>query len=496
MAMKNVRTRFAPSPTGYMHIGSLRTALYAYLFAKHHGGTFILRIEDTDQKRYVEGAVEAIYTTLKDAGLHYDEGPDIGGDYGPYIQSARRELYTRYAEELVNTGHAYYCFCDESRLEMIRHRCKTQKLPPKYDGCCKHLSDAMIRYNLEHGKPFVIRQNITAEGTTTFHDLVLGDITYENHLLDDQVLLKSDGLPTYNFANVIDDHLMKITHVIRGTEFLPSTPKYNLLYDAFGWEVPVYIHLPLITNSHGAKLGKRFGDTSYRSFLDRGYLKETLLNYVLLLGWNPGDGREIFTLEEMIEVFDVKRLSKSPAIFDEKKLAWMNGEYLRKLPPDEFYATALPYLKHGISRSDVNLVKVSKLLHPRIEKLSDIPEQVDFFDRLPEYGMELYAHKKMKTTPATALIHLHAILPELKTLNEWNEDTIRHVVLALIERSGVKNGQVFWPLRVALSGKRHTPGGGIELAAVLGKTETIRRIEHATERLQQEHQSNSLHKKH
>ena len=379
-----IRTRFAPSPTGYMHVGNLRTALYAYLLAKHDGGDFILRIEDTDQGRYVEGAVDLIYKALKDTGLKHDEGPDIGGPYGPYIQSERRALYKEYAEKLVELGGAYYCFCDKERLDSVREAQEAAKLPPKYDGHCRSLSKEEVEEKLRSGIPYVIRQKIPKTGTTTFHDEVFGDITAPNDTLDDNILLKSDGLPTYNFANVIDDHLMHITHVIRGSEYLSSTPKYNLLYEAFGWEIPKYVHCSPVMKEAGKKLSKREGDASYEDFLAKGYLKEAILNYICLLGWNPGDDREIMSLEEMVEAFSVKGISKSPAIFDVEKLNWMNGEYIRKLTLEEFNKEAEPYYKQAVKRNVDHMI-LSECLHDRTEKFSDIPAQLDFIDELPDY---------------------------------------------------------------------------------------------------------------
>ena len=380
--MTKVRTRFAPSPTGYMHIGNLRTALYAYLIAKHNGGDFILRIEDTDQERYVDGAVDLIYRTMAETGLVHDEGPDIGGAYGPYVQSERLGIYREYAKKLVELGGAYYCFCDKERLDALRAQQEAAKLMPKYDGHCARLSKEEIEEKLKSGVPYVIRQKIPRRGTTTFYDEIYGKISVDNATLDDNILLKSDGYPTYNFANVIDDHLMNITHIIRGSEYLSSTPKYNLLYEAFGWEIPTYIHVsPVMRDAH-KKLSKREGDASYEDFINKGYLKEAVLNYIALLGWSPGGEKEIFNLQEMIEAFDIKGISKSPAIFDPQKLDWLNGEYIRKLTPEAFYEKALPYLKQGIKREDIDLAKVAKLLHDRCEKLSDIPEQLDFIDVL------------------------------------------------------------------------------------------------------------------
>lgn len=476
--MTKVRTRFAPSPTGYMHIGNLRTALYAYLIAKHNGGDFILRIEDTDQERYVDGAVDLIYRTMAETGLVHDEGPDIGGAYGPYVQSERLGIYREYAKKLVELGGAYYCFCDKERLDALRAQQEAAKLMPKYDGHCARLSKEEIEEKLKSGVPYVIRQKIPRRGTTTFYDEIYGKISVDNATLDDNILLKSDGYPTYNFANVIDDHLMNITHIIRGSEYLSSTPKYNLLYEAFGWEIPTYIHVsPVMRDAH-KKLSKREGDASYEDFINKGYLKEAVLNYIALLGWSPGGEKEIFNLQEMIEAFDIKGISKSPAIFDPQKLDWLNGEYIRKLTPEAFYEKALPYLKQGIKREDIDLAKVAKLLHDRCEKLSDIPEQLDFIDVLPDYEPSLYCHKKMKTNEENSLTSLQEILPVLESVTDWQYDTLHEALFALIEKLGVKNGLILWPLRVAVSGKSFTPGGGVELAEILGKDETIKRIKH------------------
>ena len=480
---KEVRTRFAPSPTGYMHIGNLRTALYAYLLAKANGGKFILRIEDTDQERYVDGAVDVIYRTMKDTGLIHDEGPDIGGDFGPYIQSERRDLYKKYAEQLVESGHAYYCFCDKERLEELRAHQTVMKVPTKYDGLCSKLSKEEIQAKLDAGVPYVIRQKMPKTGKTTFKDEVFGEITVENAILDDNVLLKADGLPTYNFANVIDDHLMNITHIIRGSEYLSSTPKYNLLYEAFGWEIPTYIHVSPVMKDANNKLSKRHGDASYEDFIEKGYLKEAIVNYITLLGWAPGDEREKFTIDELIAAFDIKGISKSPAIFDEKKLAWLNGEYIRELSPEKFHEMALPFYNGVITNPAINLKDVSELLQPRCEKLSDIPEQVDFFDKLPEYDNELYTHKKMKTTPENSLEALNAALPVLEAIDDWTKETIHDELIALVERLELKNGRILWPVRVAVSGKAFTPGGGVELAYILGKDETIARIKKGIEQL-------------
>ncbi len=479
---KKVRTRFAPSPTGYMHIGNLRTALYAWLLARKNGGDFILRIEDTDQERYVEGAVDLIYKTLEETGLTHDEGPDVGGDYGPYIQSERRGLYKQYAEKLVELGAAYYCFCDKERLEELRAVQTASKVPPKYDGHCSRLSKEEIEEKLKSGVPYVIRQKIPREGTTSFHDEVFGDITVDNATLDDNVLLKADGLPTYNFANVIDDHLMGITHVIRGSEYLSSTPKYNLLYEAFGWEIPVYIHCSPVMKDAQKKLSKREGDASYEDFINKGYLKDAIINYIALLGWSPGTEQEIFTLEELAQQFDVAGISKSPAIFDVNKLNWMNGEYIRKLSVEAFTEAAMPYYRQAVKR-EIDYNMLSSLLHDRTEKFSDIPEQIDFIDAVPDYGNDLYVNKKMKTNEENSKQSLEAILPVLEGVDSWTHDAIHDALFALIEKLGVKNGVVLYPLRVALSGKKFTPGGGVELAELLGKEESIARIKAAIEKL-------------
>ncbi len=474
--MGEVRTRFAPSPTGYMHIGNLRTALYAYLIAKSKDGKFVLRIEDTDQDRYVDDAIDVIYKTLKIVGLEHDEGPDIGGDYGPYIQSERKGIYEKYAKELIDKGEAYYCFCSKERLDDLREKNQNKKTPFKYDGHCRSLTEAQVKEKLEAGESYVIRQKMPQTGTTTFKDEVFGKITVENSSLDDNILIKSDGMPTYNFANVIDDHLMDITHVVRGSEYLSSTPKYNLLYKAFGWEIPTYIHLPLILREDGKKLSKREGDASFEDLYYQGYLKEAIINYIALLGWSPGTEQELFTLEELIENFSIRGLSKSPAIFDIEKLKWMNGEYIRKLSLDEFEEVATPYFKEAIKKKEVDYSVLSRLLHTRTEVLSDIPEQLDFVDELPDYDIDLYIHKRMKTNPENALIYLKEVVKVLEGLEAWNFDTIHDSLMELVKKLGAKNGQVLWPVRVALSGKQYTPGGGIELAELLGKEESLKRI--------------------
>ena len=483
MTLLKFRTRFAPSPTGYMHVGNLRTALYAYLLTKSQGGDFILRIEDTDQGRYVDGAVDIIYNTLKETGLLWDEGPDVGGNYGPYVQTDRRPLYKEYAEKLVEMGKAYYCFCDEDRLNEVRALCEAKKIPPKYDRHCLSLSKEEIQAKIDAGVPYVIRQLMPDEGTTSFDDAVFGTITVENSTLDDMVLLKSDGLPTYNFANVVDDHLMAITHVIRGNEYLSSTPKYNLLYEAFGWEIPTYIHCSPVMRDHTHKLSKRDGDASYEDFIKKGYLKEAVINYIALLGWSPQGEQEKFTLDELVKAFNVSGISKSPAIFDEAKLAWLNGEYIRELSLDAFHEKALPFYEGVVTNPAIDTKKISELLQKRCEKLSDIPEQVDFFDNLPDYDIELYTHKKMKTNPENSKTALEAIKAKLETVEDFSFESLHDNLMALVEEMGVKNGQVLYPLRVAVSGKSFTPGGGVELASILGKEETIKRIEKGIEKL-------------
>lgn len=480
-----VRTRYAPSPTGYMHVGNLRTALYAYLIAKHDGGDFILRIEDTDQGRYVEGAVDVIYNALRLSGLIHDEGPDIGGPVGPYVQSERKPLYKEYAEKLVEKGEAYYCFCTEERLEALRSQAEALKTPYKYDKHCLGLSKEEIKEKLSNGEPYVIRQNNPKTGVTTFDDDIYGSISVDNAELDDMILLKSDGMPTYNFANVVDDHLMGITHVVRGSEYLSSSPKYNRLYEAFGWNIPVYVHCPPIMRDAHNKLSKRKGDASFEDLLEKGFLKEAVMNYIALLGWNPGTDQEIFSLKELIEIFDYRKINKAPAMFDMEKLKWMNGEYIRKLSLDEFHEMAMPYYKETLKK-EYDYKKISELLHTRTEIMTDIPSQLDFFDELPEYSIEMYVHKKMKTDYAISIANLEKALPVLKALEVWNLDNIRDSITKLIEELGVKNGQVLWPIRTAVSGKSFTPGGAYEIADILGKDETIRRIEIGIEKLKNE----------
>ena len=475
--MTKVRTRYAPSPTGKMHVGNLRSALYEFLIAKHAGGDFMLRIEDTDQERFVEGATEIIYRTMATAGLLHDEGPDKDGGYGPYIQSERMKtgIYMDYAKELVEKGEAYYCFCDKERLESIRTEVVEGKEIVMYDKHCLSLSKEEVEANLAAGKPFVIRQNIPNEGTTTFHDELYGDITVENAELDDMILIKSDGYPTYNFANVVDDHTMNITHVVRGNEYLSSAPKYQRLYDAFGWESPVYIHLPLITDENHKKLSKRSGHASFEDLLEQGFLPEAIVNYIALLGWSPEDNREIFTLDELIAQFDYHRINKSPAVFDIVKLRWMNGEYLKAMDFDAFYEKAEPYLKEAITK-DYDLRKIAAMVKTRIEVFPDIAEHVDFFEEVPEYDISMYAHKKMKTTPETSLKVLKEILPRLEQQEDYSNDALYAMLCEYVKEKECKNGYVMWPIRTAVSGKQMTPAGATEILEVLGKEESLSRI--------------------
>jgi len=487
MSAKEVRTRFAPSPTGYMHVGNLRTALYTYLIAKHEGGKFILRIEDTDQERYVEGAVDVIFKTLKMTGLIHDEGPDIGGPVGPYGQSERRGIYLKYAKQLIEKGEAYYCFCDKERLDSIKAASDdpNQKVF-KYDGHCRNLSKEEVEEKLASGIPYVIRQKNPTEGVTTFVDEIYGEISVDNSELEDMILIKSDGLPTYNFANVIDDHLMGITHVVRGNEYLSSAPKYNRLYNAFGWDIPTYIHCPPIMKDAHNKLSKRNGDASFEDLLAKGYLKDAVLNFIALLGWNPGTDQEIFTLEELVEQFDYRNINKSPAIFDTVKLRWMNGEYIKKLPLEEFHKLAMPYYKEVFKEEDMaklDMMKISELLQTRTEVLTDIPEKLPFFKELPDYDIDLYTHKKMKTNAENSLVTLEKVLPVLEGLEDWTFESIHDAIFNLIAEMEVKNGVVLWPIRTALSGLPASPGGAFELAEILGKEESLRRIKIGIEKL-------------
>lgn len=481
---KEVRTRFAPSPTGYMHIGNLRTALYEYLIARSNGGKFILRIEDTDRERYVEGATDIIFKTLEQTGITYDEGPGVGGDYGPYIQSERMGMYKQYAVQLVEMGKAYYCFCTKERLESIKGDVASQGDALAYDRHCRNLSPEEVKANLDAGMSYVIRQKMPLDGTTTFHDAVYGDITVENKTLEDQILLKADGMPTYNFANVIDDHLMAITHVVRGNEYLSSTPKYNLLYEAFGWEIPTYVHCAPVMKDQHNKLSKRNGDASFGDLLDKGFLAEAVVNYIALLGWSPGGEQEIYSLKELEENFNIEGLSKSPSIFDPEKLRWMNSEYIRALTPEKFAEVAAPWIKKALG-DDISTEKISQmaaLVQGRTEVLSDIPEKIGFFKDLQPYDAELYRHKKMKTDPENSPEFLSITRSFLENYQgEWTSSALYQELCQLAADNGLKNGQILWPLRTALSGLPASPGGATELAEILGKEETLKRIDKGLE---------------
>lgn len=483
--MSKIRTRFAPSPTGRMHVGNLRSALYEFLIAKHAGGDFMLRIEDTDQERFVEGAVDIIYRTMEKTGLIHDEGPDKDGGFGPYVQSERMQtgIYMKYAKELVEKGEAYYCFCDKERLSTLKSEVVEGKEITVYDKHCLSLSKEEVEANLAAGKPFVIRQNIPNEGTTTFHDELYGDITVENAELDDMILIKSDGYPTYNFANVVDDHTMNITHVVRGNEYLSSSPKYQRLYDAFGWESPTYIHLPLITDENHKKLSKRSGHSSFEDLVEQGFLTEAVVNYIALLGWSPEDNTEIMSLEELIRDFDYRRISKSPAVFDYTKLKWMNGEYIKAMEDDKFYEMAEPYLKEALTR-DVDLKKIAAMVKTRIEVFPDIPGLIDFLEELPAYDPVMYEHKKMKTNKETSLEVLKELLPILEEQEDYSNDALYRLLLGYVEKKGCKNGYVLWPVRTAVSGKQMTPAGATEIMELLGKEESLYRIRKGIELLE------------
>ena len=482
--MEKVRTRFAPSPTGRMHVGNLRTALYTYLIAKHEGGDFILRIEDTDQERHVEGAEGIIYRTLAETGLIHDEGPDKDGGYGPYVQSERQKagIYMEYAKKLVEKGEAYYCFCTQERLNTLKKTVNGEEIMV-YDKHCLHLSKEEVEANLKAGMPFVIRQNNPKEGTTTFHDEIYGDITVDNAELDDMVLIKSDGFPTYNFANVVDDHLMKITHVVRGNEYLSSSPKYNRLYDAFGWEVPVYVHCPTITNEEHKKLSKRSGHSSFEDLLEQGFLTEAIVNFVALLGWSPANNQEFFTLEELVKEFDYHNMSKSPAVFDMTKLRWMNGEYIKKMDDEKFFELAKPYLE-AVIRKPLNLKKIAGMVKTRIETLLEIADQIDFFEEMPEYSADMYIHKKMKTTKENSLETLKEVLPILEAQDDFSNDALFEVLSKYVVDKGVKTGFVMWPIRTAVSGKQMTPAGATEIMEIIGKEESLTRIRKGIELLE------------
>ena len=467
-----VRTRFAPSPTGFMHLGGMRTALYCYLFAKQHGGDFILRIEDTDQERFVEGAVEVIYSSLKEGGMDYDEGPDKGGAYGPYIQSQRKDIYLKYAKELIEKGGAYYCFCTKERVEGLRD----ENGNVRYDKHCLALSKEEIERKLAAGEPYVIRQNIPKEGVGSYEDAVYGHIAVDFSELEDGVLIKSDGLPTYNFANVVDDHLMGITHVIRGTEYLSSTPKYNLMYDAFGWERPVYIHLPPIMKDATRKLSKRYGDANFDDFISKGYVAEAIVNYIALLGWCPKDNSEKMTMQEMIEKFSLDGVSKSPAIFDDVKLRWLNGEYLKAMDDEKFYELSEPFRRKSKTYNKYDGRLIASLLKSRIEIMSEIPEKIDFLEEYGEFDVQMFYHKKMKTDVELAKVVLPMVYETLEGLDKFDHDSIHDALIALATEKQLKNGQVLWTARVALTGKDVTPGGAVEMAEILGKEESLRRL--------------------
>ncbi len=488
MSTKRVRTRFAPSPTGKMHVGNLRTALYEYLIAKHEDGDFVLRIEDTDRERFVEGALDIIYRTLEKTGLKHDEGPDKDGGFGPYVQSERQAsgIYLEYAKQLVEKGEAYYCFCDKERLDSLKQTIdgsKEEKEIVVYDKHCLHLSKEEVEANLAAGKPYVIRQNNPQEGTTTFVDDIYGDITVDNSELDDMILIKSDGYPTYNFANVIDDHLMEITHVVRGNEYISSSPKYQRLYDAFGWESPKYVHLSLITDENHKKLSKRSGHSSFEDLMEQGFLAEAVVNYIALLGWSPEDNQEIFSLEELIEKFDYRHVSKSPAVFDIVKLKWMNGEYMKAMDSERFYELAMPYIDEVITK-DVDKKKILDLVKTRIEIFPDIAEHVDFFEELPDYDIAMYTHKKMKTNSENSLEVLQELLPILEAQEDYSVDALHDLIMDYVKQKEIKNGQGLWPVRTAVSGKQMTPGGAFEIMEILGKEESLRRIRIGIEKLQ------------
>ena len=471
------RTRFAPSPTGYMHVGNLRTALYTYLIAKKSKGKFILRIEDTDQGRLVEGAVEVIYKTMKDCGLTHDEGPDLGGPVGPYIQTERRELYGKYAELLLEKGGAYRCFCQKAEAEQDGEEFK------KVENPCARLTKEESDAKAAAGEPFVLRQRIPREGTTTFRDEIFGEITVPNDTLDDNVLIKSDGLPTYNFANVIDDHLMGITHVVRGSEYLASAPKYNLLYEAFGWEIPKYVHCSPVMRDHHNKMSKRHGDPSYEDLLAQGYLTDAILNYVALLGWSPGGEQEIYSLSELCEAFDISGISKSPAIFDIEKLTYFNAEYIKALSPERFIEHAEPYIRKSVTNPAIDISAFAPLLQPRTDKLTDIPEKIDFFDALPAYDIELFTNKKSKTDAEISLDMLNKALPVMESISDWTQENIHNTLIELAEKLETKNATLMWPVRIAVAGKTVTPGGAVEICYILGKDETIRRMKFGIEKL-------------
>lgn len=476
--IKEVRTRFAPSPTGYLHIGGLRTAMYAYLFAKNNNGKFILRIEDTDSERYVEGAVEIIYKTLKDAGLNYDEGPDVGGDFGPYIQTERKNTYLKYAQQLVENGGAYYCFCTKERLEELHSTGAT-----KYDKHCLSLSKEEIDQKLKNGEPYVIRQLIPEEGETSYDDLVFGKITVSNKDMEDGILIKSDGLPTYNFANVVDDHLMEISHVIRGTEYLSSTPKYNLIYKGLGWDTPEYMHLPPIMKDAHQKLSKRNGDASFNDLVEKGFLKDAIINYIALLGWSPKENTEKLTLKEIQEKFSIEGLSKSPSIFDPAKLTWLNGEYIKELSIDEFNKYALPFYEGSDIKGMFDYTKLSALLSQRIEVFNQIPEKINFLAHFDDFNLELFTHKKSKTDSEIAKQVLTKAIDSLSKIENWTHENIHNVLIGLVEEMQMKNSQVLWCVRIGATGTVVTPGGATEMLDILGKELSLQRLNKSLSRL-------------
>lgn len=478
--MAKIRTRFAPSPTGYMHVGNLRTALYAYLIAKKSGGDFILRIEDTDRERLKDGAMDIIYDTLRETGLNWDEGPDVGGEFGPYIQSERKPIYLEYAKKLIESGHAYYCFCTKERLESLHTEAGGIA---KYDEHCRDipLDEALKR--VENGEPYVIRQKMPREGTSSFTDAVFGYVEIDNRELEDQILIKSDGYPTYNFANVVDDHLMGITHVVRGNEYLSSTPKYNLLYDAFGWERPIYVHCAPVMKDQHSKLSKRNGDASYQDLIAKGYVSGAVLNYIALLGWSPKGEEEKFTLDEMTRVFDISGISKSPAIFDPEKLRWLNAEYIRAMGEDEFHSVALPFIRQTVKSDTANTHLIAKCLHQRTEVLGEIGSQIDFIDKLDDYSTNLFINKKSKSTLESSKTMLKAVIPALESLPDWEQDTIYSCLVNMAQSMEVKNGLLMWPVRIAASGRTVTPGGCVEILGILGKDESLRRLKTGLEKL-------------
>ena len=478
-----VRTRFAPSPTGYMHLGNLRTALYTYLYARRMGGKFILRIEDTDQEREVPGAVDVIYNSLKTAGLSHDEGPDVGGPCGPYVQSERKDMYLPYAKELVKTGHAYYCFCTKERLDEARAAAEAKGETFKYDKHCLHLTQEEIESRLAAGEPYVIRQNVPTTGKAGFDDVIYGHVEVDCDTLDDNVLIKADGLPTYNFANVVDDHLMGITHVMRGNEYLSSAPKYNLLYEAFGWTPPKYVHLTPVMANAQRKLSKRKGDPSFEDLLGQGYLTDAIINYLVLLGWSPRGEREFFTLKELEQVFDLEGLSKSPSIFDIAKLNWFNAEYIRQLTPEKYLEYAAPWLEKTLDPAKFDFKRLGELLQPRTEVFNQLPEMVKFLAEMPEYDTELFFNKKQKSSAETAKAALEKLIPVLEGISDWTEAGIHDAVMAFVPETGMKTGQLLWPMRISISGQMSTPGGAFEIAYLLGRDETLRRMREGLARL-------------